>query len=104
MCATVREKLDFRFIHVTLLSYENRDNEIVDADRDKIVVYTTSLGYNRALLAKCQRAMQIVRGLEVRYEERDIFNYEHHKIELWRRLGLESGPFPVERLHNLIFE
>ena len=58
-------------------------------DRAKVVVYTTSIGFNRKLLANCQRAIQIVRAFKVRYEERDIFNFEHHKEGLWSRLGLE---------------
>ena len=49
----------------------------------------------RELVANCNRAIQIIRSYKVRYEERDIFNFEQHKEGLWERLGLDrNSKFP----------
>ena len=76
-------------------NYEDENKEVAEEDKDKVVIYTTTLGVNRELLANCQRAIQIIRAYKVRYEERDIFNYEQHKEGLWERLGLDrNSKFP----------
>ena len=47
------------------LSYEDAQKEVAEEDRDKVVIYTTSLGVNRELVANCQRAIAIIRNYKV---------------------------------------
>lgn len=84
----VRNRVAAGIMH---FNYEDEQTEVREEDQDKVVIYSTSLGVNRELIANCQRAVAIIRSHRVRYEERDIFNFEHHKEGLWERLGLDRG-------------
>ena len=53
----------------TFLSYEDAQKEVAEEDRDKVVIYTTSLGVNRELVANCQRAIAIIRNYKVSHIE-----------------------------------
>ena len=48
-------------------------------DRNKVVIYTTTLGVDKKIVADCTRAVNIIRPMNVQWEERDIFNFEEHK-------------------------
>ena len=48
-----------------ILSYEDENKEVPEEDKDKVVIYTTSLGVNRELVANCNRAIQIIRSYKV---------------------------------------
>ena len=60
-------------------------------DRNKVVIYTTTLGVDKKIVADCTRAVNIIRPTNVQWEERDIFNFEEHKEEFLKRRGLKSG-------------
>ena len=49
-----------------ILSYEDENKEVPEEDKDKVVIYTTSLGVNRELVANCNRAIQIIRSYKVK--------------------------------------
>ena len=57
--------MTFPSSHVEL-SYEDAQKEVPEEDQDKVVIYTTSLGVNRELVANCQRAIAIIRNYKVR--------------------------------------
>lgn len=84
----VRNRVAAGIMH---FNYEDAQKEVPEEDQDKVVIYTTSLGVNRELVANCQRAIAIIRSYKVKYEERDIFNFEQHKEGLWERLELDRG-------------
>ena len=48
-----------------IFSYEDENKEVPEEDKDKVVIYTTSLGVNRELVANCNRAIQIIRSYKV---------------------------------------
>ena len=76
-----------------------------EKDRKKVVIYTTTLGVDKKIVADCTRAVNIIRysdfqkvdsrtyfrPMNVQWEERDIFNFEEHKEEFLARRGLKSG-------------
>ena len=49
-----------------IFSYEDENKEVPEEDKDKVVIYTTSLGVNRELVANCNRAIQIIRSYKVK--------------------------------------
>lgn len=55
------------------------------------MIYTTTLGVDKKLVADCNRAVTIIRHMKVKWEERDIFNFEDHKNEFLTRRGLKPG-------------
>ncbi|CBY18004.1 unnamed protein product [Oikopleura dioica] len=69
-----------------------------EEDRNKVVIYTTTLGVDKKLVADCDRATTIIRNMKVRWEERDIFNFEEHKDEFLVRKGLKPGASLSEHL------
>ena len=62
------------------------------------MIYTTTLGVDKKLVADCDRATTIIRNMKVRWEERDIFNFEEHKDEFLVRKGLKPGASLSEHL------
>uniref|UniRef100_H2ZCB0 Glutaredoxin domain-containing protein n=1 Tax=Ciona savignyi TaxID=51511 RepID=H2ZCB0_CIOSA len=76
-------------------SFGTEQEKIKPEDRGTIIVYTTSLGIHRSVAHKCEQARKILKGYRVKFQDRDIFNDQEHKDELYRRLGLQDGdPFP----------
>ena len=54
------------------------------------MIYTTTLGVDKKLVADCNRAVTIIRHMKVQWEERDIFNFEDHKEEFLLRKGFNE--------------
>ena len=62
-----------------------------ESERGKVVVYVTSLGVVREMLAKCLKVRHIMRNLLVKVIEKDIFMSKVHQQELRDRLQVVSG-------------
>ena len=75
-----------------------------EKDRKKVVIYTTTLGVDKKIVADCTRAVNIIRPMNVQWEERDIFNFEEHKAEFLARRGLKSGESLVGKLPALYID
>ncbi|XP_078494689.1 uncharacterized protein LOC100181404 [Ciona intestinalis] len=76
-------------------SFGTEQEKIDPNDKGTIIVYTTSLGIYRSVAQQCEQARKILKGYRVKFQDRDIFNSQEHKDELYKRLGLGLGdPFP----------
>ena len=75
-----------------------------EKDRKKVVIYTTTLGVDKKIVADCTRAVNIIRPMNVQWEERDIFNFEEHKEEFLARRGLKPGESLVGKLPALYID
>ena len=69
-----------------ILSYEDENKEVPEEDKDKVVIYTTSLGVNRELVANCNRAIQIIRSYKVNKFARTLSCYKS---------AIEYGPYYI---------
>ena len=58
----------------------------MENERGKVVVYITSLGIVREMLADCVKVRQIMRNLLIKVVEKDIFMSKPHQQELKQRL------------------
>lgn len=67
-------------------------------DLNKVVIYTTTLGVDKKLVADCNRAVTIIRHMKVKWEERDIFISDEHRIDFLKRRGLGNGESMVGHL------
>lgn len=60
--------------------------DLAERERGKVVVYITTLGVVRPLMARCVRVRQIFRNLLIQVEECDIFMSKQHQRELRERM------------------
>ena len=57
-----------------------------DDERDKIIIYTTSMRIVRQTFEDCQFVRKLFQNHRVKYEERDLFMNIQHQQELLDRL------------------
>jgi len=76
-------------------------------ERGRVVVYVTSLGVVREMLANCIKVRQIMRNLLVKIVEKDIFMSRGHQSELRERMetlrtmgGAVVGRSPTSNLNS----
>ena len=63
-------------------------------EKNKVVIYTTSMTVVRESADKCKAAKNILQTHMVRYEEKDLFMSSENQKELMERLGTSAIEVP----------
>lgn len=79
--------------------HENSNKPYREKSNNKIILYTTSLGYIRKTKSECLQAKKIFRCLMLKTEERDIFDPQHRQefVKLFK--GLSPPQVVIQNKH-----
>ena len=62
-----------------------------------MVVYVTSVQAVRSTYDECKRVIQILRNMNVMFQQKDIFLHPDYRKELQERLGIDTPTVPQVR-------
>ena len=62
-----------------------------------MVVYVTSVQAVRSTYDECKRVIQILRNMNIMFQQKDIFLHPDYRKELTERLGIDTPTVPQVR-------